>query len=158
MARVIPDGEVRISEVATISDPSNPTVGEITAGTDITPFVQSIDTPLEGNRVPSGDLSSAFRKTSPGKFGGDVTMDIHRGTIAADDTAYDLFPRDTATHIVIRRFGGSTVAIAAADTVEVWPVRVVTRSPAALEEEALQMVTVDMAATDAPDIDVTVAA
>ena len=158
MARVIPDGEVRISEVATIADTTAPTAAEIAAGTDITPFIQSIETPLEGNRVPSGDLASAFRKTSPGKFGGDVTMDIHRGTVALDDTAYDLFPRDTQTHIVIRRFGGSTVAIIAADVVEVWPVRVVTRSPHSLEEEALQMVTVDMAATDAPDIDVAVAA
>ncbi len=158
MARVIPDGEVRISEVATIADPTAPTAAEVAAGTDITPYVASIDTPLEGNRVPSGDLSSAFRKTSPGKFGGDITMDVHRGTVALDDTAYDLFPRDTSTHIVIRRFGGSTVAIVATDVVEVWPVRVVTRSPHSLEEEALQMVTVDMAATDAPDIDVAVAA
>ena len=156
MARVIPDGEVHISEVATIADPSAPSQAELLAGTDITPFIASIDTPLEGNRVPSGDLASAFRKTSPGKFGGDITMDIHRGTVAADDTAYDLFPRDTQTHIVLRRFGGSTVAFATSDIVEVWPVRVVTRSPHSLEEEALQMVTVDMAATDEPDIDVTV--
>lgn len=156
MARVIPDGEVRISEVATISNIQAPTAAEIGAGTDITPYIASIDTPLEGNRVPSGDLSSAFRKTSPGKFGGDITMDIHRGTLAADDTAYDLFPRDTQTNIVIRRFGGSGTAIAAADVVEVWPIRVVTRSPHALEEEALQMVTVDCAATDEPAIDVAV--
>jgi hypothetical protein len=156
MARVIPDGEVRIHAVATISDTSAPTQAEVQAGTDITPYLQSMDTPLEGNRVPSGDLSSAFRKTSPGKFGGDITMDIHRGTTAGDDTAYDLFPRDTQTHIVIRRFGGSSNNIITADDVEVWPVRVVTRSPHALDEEALQMVTVDMAATDEPDIDVAV--
>ena len=42
------------------------------------------------------------------------------------------------------------------DVVEVWPVRVVTRSPASLDEEALQMATVDMAATAEPAIDVAV--
>ena len=157
MARVIPDGEVRISEVATISNTAAPTQVELLAGTDITPYIQSLDTPLEGNRVPSGDLSSAFRSNVPGKFGGDMVMEIHRGTVAADDTAYDLFPRNTTTHVVVRRFGGSTVAMATGNTVEVWPVRVVTRSPHSLEEEALQMTTVDMATTAAPDIDVTVA-
>ena len=156
MSRVIADGEVRISEVATIADTTAPTAGEVAAGTDITPFLQSADTPVEGNRVNSGDLSTAFRITAPGKFGGDLTMEIHRGTIAADDTAYDLFPRDTVTHIVVRRFGGSGVAMATSDVVQVYPVRVVSRSPHPLDEESLQMVSVDFATTAAPDIDVTV--
>jgi hypothetical protein len=157
MARTIPDGEVRIHAVTTIADTTAPTQAEVQAGTDITPYLQSMDTPFEGNRVPAGDLSTAFRITAPGKFGGDVTMEIHRGTLAADDTAYDLFPRDTSTHIVIRRFGGSTNNIITTDVVEVWPIRVVSRSPHSLDEEALQMVTVDCAATAEPDIDVAVA-
>ena len=156
MARTIPDGEILVLEVATISDTTAPTQAELLAGTDITPYTQSIDTPQEGNRVNSSDLSSAFRKTSPGKFGGDLTIEIHRGTLAGDDTAYDLFVRDTTTHIVVRRFGGSGVAAATSDVVEVYPVRVVSRSPHAAEEEALQMVSVDMATTGEPDIDVTV--
>ena len=157
MSRVIPDGEVRISEVSTISDTTAPTQAELLAGTDITPFVQSIDTPQEGNRVNASDLSSAFRITAPGKFGGDMSMEVHRGTVAGDDVAYDLFTRDTVTHVVVRRFGGSSVAMATSDVVEVYPIRVVSRSPHALEEEALQMVSVDMATTAEPDIDVTVA-
>lgn len=157
MSRVIADGEVRISEVATIADTTAPTAAEVAAGTDITPYLQSADTPEEGNRVNAGDLSTAFRITAPGKFGGDLTMEIHRGTVAADDTAYDLFTRDTVTHIVVRRFGGSGVAIIAADVVQVYAVRVVSRSPHPLDEESLQMVSVDFATTAAPDIDVTVA-
>lgn len=156
MSRVIPDGEVRIHAVTTIANIQAPTQAEVQAGTDITPYLASMDTPLDGNRVPAGDLSTAFRITAAGKFGGDITMDVHRGTTGADDTAYDLFPRGTETNIVIRRFGGSTVNLATADVVEVWPVRVVTRSPAPLEEEALQMSTVDMAATAEPAIDVSV--
>ena len=157
MSRVIADGEVLILEVATIADTTAPTQGELLAGTDITPFTQSADTPEEGNRVNAGDLSTAFRITAPGKFGGDMTMEIHRGTVALDDTAYDLFPRDTVTNIVIRRFGGSGVAAATADVVQVYPVRVVSRSPHPLDEESLQMVSVDFATTAAPDIDVVVA-
>lgn len=156
MARLISNGEVRIWWVDTISDPSAPTVAEITAGTDITGFLSSLDTPLDGNAVDSSDLSSAFNKTVAGKFGGNVNAQMYRDDTA--DDAFDLFPRNTTGYLVIRRFGGSDVAEAAGDEVDVWNLRVITRSDVPLDDESVQAFMANFAALDEPEINVTVAA
>jgi hypothetical protein len=74
------------------------------------------------------------------------------------DTAFGLFPRLTTGYLIIRRFGGSTTAVAAAQDVDVWNLRVITRSDAALEDNTVQAFEVNFAALDEPDIDVEVAA
>lgn len=156
MARRIYDGEIKVQWVpglTGIADRSEPTLTEINAGTDVTEFLQSIDTPLEGEAVPSMDLSSAYRKTVAGPFGGEITSVMYREDEVADDIAFPLFPRNTTGHFVIRRFGGSTVAFAAADPVEVWPVRVITRSPAAAESATVQAFTANFAGLDDPVLD-----
>lgn len=155
MARRIYDGEIKVQFVpglTGIADPTAPTLTEIGTGTDITPFLQSIDTPLEGEAVPSMDLSSAYRKTVAGPFGGEVTSVMYREDAVVDDVAFPLFPRNTTGNLVIRRFGGSDVAFAAADPVEVWPVRVITRSPASAESAAVQSFTVNFAGLDDPEL------
>jgi len=154
MPRTISNGEVRIYWVTTISSTAAPTVAEITAGTDITGFISSLDTPLDGNAPEASDLSSAFNKTVAGKFGGNVSAQMYRDDTA--DTAFALFPRGTTGYLVVRRFGGSTVAIAMADDVDVWYCRVITRSDVALDDESVQAFTVEMAALDEPDINVAV--
>lgn len=157
MARTIADGEVRLYWVPSggISDTSAPTVAEITAGTELTGFLSSLDTPLDGESVDASDLSTAFNKSVPGTFGGGATGSFYRDDTT--DTAWDTLPRLTEGFIVIRRFGGSTVAIAIADEVEVWPLRVITRSPAALDRNNVQMFTVDFATTDEPVLNAVVA-
>lgn len=162
MARRIYDGEIRVWWVpllATIADISAPEVGEVTGtGVDVTEFMASLDTPLEGEAAPAADLSSAFDKTVAGTFGGTVTAEMYREDLVADDDAWPLFIRNATGYFVIRRFGGSTVALAAAQIVEVWPLRVITRSPAAAERGAVQTFTVNFAALDDPDLDAIVAA
>lgn len=155
MARLISNGEVRVWWVTTIADPAAPTVAEIGAGTDITPFMSSLDTPLDGNAVDASDLSSAFNKTVAGKFGGNVNAEMYRDDTA--DDAFDLFPRNTTGFIVIRRFGGSDTAEASGDLVDVWNLRVITRSDVALDDESVQAFTANFAALDEPDINVAVA-
>lgn len=155
MARIIANGEVRVYWATTIANTAAPTVAEITAGTDVTPFLSSLDTPLDGDAVDSSDLSSAFNKTVAGKFGGNVNGVMYRDDTT--DTAYDLFPRNTTGYLVVRRFGGSETAIAAADEVDVWNLRVITRSDNTLDDNSVMMFTVNFAALDEPDIDVAVA-
>lgn len=155
MPRVISNGEVRIWFVTTIADPDAPTVAEIGAGTDITPFLSSLDTPLDGNAPDASDLSSAFNKTVAGKFGGNVSGQMYRDDDT--DTAFTTFPRGTTGFLVIRRFGGSDVAEASGDLVDVWNIRVITRSDVALDDESVQMFTIDLAALDEPSINVAVA-
>lgn len=153
MARRIYDGEIKVQWVPGlngIADRSFPTLVEINAGTDITEFLQSLDTPLEGEAVSSMDLSSAYRKTVAGPFGGDISTVMYREDDVADDIAYPLFLRNTTGYFVIRRFGGSTVAFADGDIVEVWPVRVITRSSAAAESAVVQSFTANFAGLDDP--------
>lgn len=157
MPRLIADGEVRITYAPTIDDEDAPTVAEVeTGGTDLTPFLSSLDTPLEGEATPSADLSTAFNKTVAGTFGGEMVGEFYRDDTA--DDAWDLLPRNTTGYVTIRRFGGSAVAIAAADVVEVWPVRVITESPSPLNRGAVQMFTVNFATLDEPTLDAVVAA
>ena len=154
MPRTIVDGELRATFTTTMSDPANPTVAESETGaTNVTPFTRSLDTPLEGEAVDASDISTAFNVTAPGRFGGSVSLQMYRDDTA--DTAWDLFVRNTTGYLTIRRFGGSDTAFTAGDVVEVWPVRVVTRSPSTADSGSIQMFTVEMAATAEPAIDVT---
>ena len=156
MARRIYDGEIKVQWVpglTGIANPLFPTLAEVNAGTDITGFLQSIDTPLEGEAVPSMDLSSAFRKTVAGPFGGDITSVMYREDEVVDDDAFPLFPRNTTGWFVIRRFGGSDVAFANGNIVETWSVRVITRSPLAAESGTVQGFTANFAALDEPTLD-----
>lgn len=156
MARRIYDGEIKVQWVPGlngIADPEFPTLVEVNAGVDVTEHLQSIDTPLEGEAVPSMDLSSAYRKTVAGPFGGEITTVMYREDEVADDIAFPLFPRNTTGFFVIRRFGGSTVAFASLDPVEVWPVRVITRSPAAAESAVVQSFTANFAGLDDPELE-----
>ena len=127
---------------------------ELNGGTDITPFMRSIDTPLEGEAVDASDLSSAFNKTVAGRYGGSVNGSFYRDETT--DTAWDLFPRDTTGFAVIRRFGGSDTAWTSGDKVEVWSLRVITRSPAPLDTGAVQMFNVNFATLDTPTLNATV--
>lgn len=156
MARLISNGEVRIGWASAIADPSAPTNAEVSGSTDITGFISSLDTPLDGDAVDSSDLSSAFNKTVAGKFGGNVNATMYRDDTT--DTAYDLFPRNTTGYLIVRRFGGSTVALGTGDAVEVWNLRVITRSDNTLDDNTVQAFTVNFAALDEPSIDVTVTA
>jgi hypothetical protein len=155
MARVIADGEVKINWVTTIANTSAPTTTEIGAGTELTPWLSSLSTPLEGDAVDASDLSSAFNKSVAGTYGGGATATLYRDDTS--DDAYDLFPRNTTGYLVIRRFGGSDVAWASADEVEVWNLRVITRSPVDMDRNNVQMFTVDFATLDEPVLDATVA-
>ncbi len=159
MARIIADGEVRIEWVpgaSAIADQSAPTTAEMATGSDVTIFLSTMDTPLDGEAVPAADLSSAFNTTVAGTFGGNVSMDSYRESVA--DAAWDLWPRATEGFFVIRRFGGSTVAIATPDVVEVWFVRMVSRSPATLDRGSVQMFGIEAAVQIEPDLAAVVAA
>lgn len=156
MPRLISNGEVRVGWAAAIADPDNPTNAEVSGSTDVTPFLSSLDTPLDGDAVDSSDLSSAFNKTVAGKFGGSVNGSMYRDDTT--DTAFDLFPRATTGFLIVRRFGGSGVALTTGNDVDVWNLRVITRSDATLDDGSVQMFTTEFATLDEPSIDVTVVA
>jgi hypothetical protein len=160
MARLIADGEIRAVWVpgeAGIADPTAPSAAAISAGTNMTPELASLDTPLDGEATAAADLSSGFNKTVAGTYGAEVTIEGYRDD--TNDILYPLFPRGTRGFIVVRRFGGSDVAIAAADVVDVFgPLRVVSRSNTTLDRGSVQMFTTQFAVGAEPTEDVAVVA
>ena len=160
MARFIPDGVLKVSYVATIADTSAPTATEITAGTDLTPFLRGLSTPLEGSTVDISDASSKYNKTAAGTYGGQmVTAEFYRDDDQANDTVWNLLPRGTEGYFVVARRGGSGTdgAIAASDYVDVWPIEVITRNPADYARNEPTGFAVSCAVPNEPAEDVTVA-
>ncbi len=134
MSRLVPDGNQKIHAVNSIANTSAPTLIEINAGTELTSFVTpaGFDTPSEGTDADISNISSARDFSIPATIGGDLQGEFYRddGTGGTTDDAWNALPRLQITNIVISRFGGAGTnnAIAVADTVEVWPVRVSQRS------------------------------
>ena len=157
MGRVIGAGVLEIASVPTMADYTAPTSTEINAGTFLTTFLTDggLSTPFDGSVVDAADMSSRFNKTQKGTFGGNpVTLEFFRDDTT--DSAWDAFPRDTVTNLVIARFGISTPsepgppAVAIADVVDVWQVEVITRNPADVVRNELQRFTVELSVTSVP--------
>lgn len=159
MARLIPDGTSKVTWAPTVASKAAPTTSEvITSGIDLTPFITGagIDTPEEGEVVDASDLSSAFNKNVPGVYGGSASGEFFRDD--ASDTAWTTLARGTSGNLVISRFGGSGTdnAIASGDSVEVWPVRVSSRSNTRLARNDVLRFVVSFATTDEPALIATV--
>ena len=160
MSRIVPDGFLKVHIVDSISDIGNPTIGEIGAGTEVTPFLTpaGIDTPEEGTDADISNLSSPRDQSIPATIGGELTGEYYRDDQA--DDAWDNQARLTITNVVVSRFGGSGTdnAIIATDVVEVYPVRISQRSPSrAVRGEAMRFV-VNYALSGDPELTATVAA
>lgn len=135
MSRLVPDGVIRVHVVDTISDGDlNPTLAEITGGTEITDHITrtGINLPEEATDADSSDLGSDRDKSVPATIGGELEAELFRddGTGTTTDAAWEALPRLLITNLVVARFGGSGTdgAIASGDVVEVYPVRVSQRS------------------------------
>lgn len=129
MARRGSTGELLVQFAPTLSSMSAPTVAQAqTAGTNLSPFLtrDGLATPNSANTIDISDLADRRNKRAPGTFGGDDwTLTLYRDD--ADDDAWDLLEQDLDGYIIIRRFGGSNVALTAADPVEVAKVSVSSR-------------------------------
>jgi hypothetical protein len=144
MARKGTTGESRAWFVPTIAAPgTGPTVAEITAGTDITPYLtrDGFDAPQSAQTIDASDASSRRDKSIPGNIeAGTVTLKGYRDSVTADDDFYTTLAQDTAGYIVVREFGGSTVAHAAAQKVDIYKGTVQSRSKQAWGDEAQKVV------------------
>ena len=164
MARITPDTYTKIWAVNSIASLSAPTIGEINAGTELTPFLTpaGLDTPEEGTDADVSSIASARDFSIPATIGGDITGEFYRddGTGTTSDDAWVAIPRLQDTHLVIARFGGTGTdnAIIATDTVEVWQVRVSQRSNSRITRgEALRFTSTFALSAD-PELAATVAA
>lgn len=143
MARITPDGYTKIHIVDTLSSLTAPTLVQIAAGVEVTPFLTpaGLDTPEEGTDADSSSIASPRDFSIPATIGGVITGEFYRDDAA--DTAWTAMARLDITNLVISRFGGTGTdnAIAVGNAVEVWPVRVSQRSNSRITRgEALRFV------------------
>lgn len=152
MSRKPYTGEHRLWWVATIANRSAPTVAEINAGIDVTGQMRrdGFTRPQSGSTIDAADAASRFNKTVPGNYGGDSV--VYRGmrdSTPASELAYSTLVRDAVGHFVYRPFGGSTLAAAVAQKVEVWSGTVISREDQPTGDE-VQNYTVMMSVEQEP--------
>jgi hypothetical protein len=160
MARKQAIGEIRYWWVTTIANIAAPTAAEITAGVDLTPFGirDGLSTPRGANVVDTSDVSNKDNTQDVGtRDNGPITISAHRDSVTGSDTFWNTLVEDTVGYVVVRRFGGSTLAAIAAQKVEVYPAIVATVAPVDIAENQSQRVLATIAITRAPNLRATVA-
>lgn len=154
MGRIIPNEQTWVGWIddtpGIASGTLAPTVAEITSAVDLTPFLMSLNASAQGNQVPTPSFDSLFETSIVGTSQATFTADFYRDDTA--DTAWEAFPRGTKGSIVISRFGGSGTdqKPVAADFVEVWPIEVVSRIAANMQNNAVQTFTINCAVNIVP--------
>ena len=123
MAKFAYDGKTRAAFVPTITNIAAPTVAQITAGTDLSPFItkNGLSTPSNLNMVASGALAETFDAEVPGTFGGPIELTMFRDV--PTDAAWELFTFGTEGYIVIRYGVLSATAFASTNDVEVYAIQ-----------------------------------
>lgn len=136
MAREQSTGVIRIWWLPAVpANKAAPTLAEITAGVDLTPYLRrdGFNSPKSGNTADTSDAASRYNKTAPGTYGGDpIAANFYRDSVGGSDLAWntlippsEVTPNGTAGAWLVRRFGGSSVAAASGQRVEVWPAAVI---------------------------------
>lgn len=157
MGRTVSEGNVKVVFCPTVASAAAPTVANITAGTNLSPFItkDGIKTPDGQNMVDSATIEDTFDAQEVGSWGG-APLELTMYRDDTDDDAWELCVYGTRGFIVIGR--NSPTGIAAADVVEVYPVAMhnpVMMSPAANE---MQRFVEKFAVTSAPEMAAVVAA
>lgn len=159
MSRKGTTGESRLWFVPTIASASLiPTAAEITAGTDLTPNLtrDGFDAPINPSLIDASDAANRLNKQVPGNIdAGNLTIKGYRDSVSGSDTFHTVLAQDVAGYIVERPFGGSTVAAAAAQKVNVWKGFVAARAAQGWGDEPRKDVVTFAAENSAYDVTVT---
>lgn len=166
MSTFTQDEKIQVWLVDDIADITAPSLGEITAGDEITRFLRSLTTPLEANVVDSSTAESKFNKTTSGTYGGQaVTGTFTRDDVYADDLAWHGLERGRTTHLVICDRGGSGAAysdnpnrlqLANGDRVDVWTIEVTSRQRGDYSRNELATFTFSASVPEVPAEDVAI--
>lgn len=173
MAKYVFDGIIQLHFVEGldgIADYDAPTLAEIVAGTNLTPFMMGLNTPMDGSTVDAATAESRYNTTAAGTYGGQaLEFTFTRDQAYAADTAWTTFPPpggsgSTEGLLVAAWRGGSgsldefnMEALAVGDRVDVWPVEVISRNPAAYARNELAKGVVQFAVPTPPSLDVAIA-
>lgn len=149
MARLIPNENTDVRFVATIANTASPTVTEITGGVNLTDFIITLDASTSGNTLPTPTFASLFETSISGTVTATFTAEFYRDD--TNDLAWNTLPRGTNGFIVVSRFGYTGGTPTAGDDIEVWPVRITTRSAMALTNNEVQRFGIEAAIPSVPN-------
>jgi hypothetical protein len=153
MARLIPNENswVGFAAAGAITNIHAPTAAQITAATNLTPFLISLNASSRGNTVPTPSFDSLFETSTAGTSTATFDADFYRDDDL--DSAWDLLPRGTRGHFIVSRFGGAGTKNkpVATDEVEVWPVIVTSRTMANMSNNTVLTFTASCAVNIEPD-------
>lgn len=160
MTRIIPNENTRLIFVPTIADILAPKEAEITGGVDLTGLLISLNASTRGNTVPTPSLDTLFETSIPGTVQASFDADFYRDDEPSKDLAWTTLPRSTKGHFVLSRFGGGGTdgEIIATDTVEVWPIIVVSRTMSNTASGTVLTFSVTCSVPEEPEEDAIVAA
>jgi hypothetical protein len=158
MANMIHEGNTTIWWVTSIASVAAPTVAEINAGVDLTPFVtkDGLKIGSKSDRAKNDDISSPHQSELPGGYGEAPSLTCKRDS--SSDTAWNtLSTRGTAGYLVVRRLVAYGTAVAAGQKVEVYPSSTLeVEVPDTAENERVKFTT-PLVVTSAPNKKSTVA-
>jgi hypothetical protein len=158
MADLLGDGMIRVSWVPSIASVSGPTVAELNAGTPLEMILtpDGLNLNPDNAKVDTSALGSTFNTEGIGRrtYGPELTFK----RLTPTDTAWNLLPYRAAGYIVVRRNLDRTVAWAAGQQVEVYPVQAGEPKPVTPAPNEVQKFSSAMAMTAEPDTRATVAA
>ncbi len=158
MARLIPNERTWIGFATTVANIAAPTAAEVAAATDLTAFCVSLNAASQGNTVPTPSFDTLFETSVPGTVQAQFQADFYRDD--ENDDAWDTLPRGTNGFFIISRFGGAGAdnLPIATDKVEVWPVKVTSRTMQNMASNQVQMFSVQCSVPVEPSEASTVAA
>lgn len=158
MARLIPNERTWIGFATTVANIAAPTAAEVAAATDLTGFCVSLNAASQGNTVPTPSFDTLFETSVPGTVQAQFQADFYRDD--ENDDAWDTLPRGTDGFFIISRFGGAGAdnLPIATDKVEVWPVKVTSRTMQNMASNQVQMFSVQCSVPVEPSEASTIAA
>lgn len=151
MARLIPNDNTWVGFATTIASATlAPTAAEVTSAVNLTHYLISLNASATGNIVPTPSFDTLFETSIPGTVQASFTADFYRDDTT--DTAWDTLPRATDGFFIISRYGGGGTGNKpiAGDDVEVWPVRVVSRTMANMTNNTVMTFTMTAAVPQEP--------
>lgn len=139
MSKLIPNARTWVAYVPTLASPLLiPTLGEIGTAIKLTPLLITLNASVQGNVIPTPDLAGIYETSGSGTTQATFTADFYRDDVVGTDLAWTTLPRATTGYILVSR----TVAQPVVGTVvEVWPIIVTSRTPAALANNTAQTFT-----------------
>lgn len=155
MSRLVHEGNTKVYLALAVANKSAPTLAEIAAATNLTPFItkDGVTTPSNQNMVDAAGIDTVFDAQYVGSWGGPVSLTMFRDDDDETDS-WELITYGLEGWIIVSRFGVPTTG----STVEVYPVQAHKPVMQQTATNEMQKFTAMFAVTDAPDDSATVAA